>query len=61
MIRVIREITEYDRDTHNVIGRVTETYTGECAREWLREHLEVYDSRAYYDDNNNELNYSLNI
>lgn len=61
MIRVIREITEYDQDTHDIIGRVTEIYTGECARKWLREHPEVYDSRTYYDDNDNELNYSLYI
>lgn len=41
--------TEYDEDTLEVLSVAHETYTGECARKWLKEHPEVYG-----DCNNNK-------
>ena len=51
MIKVTIDITEYDEDTLEVLSVAHETYTGECARKWLKEHPEVYD-----DCNNNKSN-----
>lgn len=43
MIKVTVDRTEYNEDTFEVLSVAHETYTGECARKWLKEHPEVYD------------------
>lgn len=51
MIKVTIDTTEYDEGTLEIVSVVHETYTGELARKWLKEHPEVYG-----DCNNNKSN-----
>ena len=58
MIKVTVDRTEYDEDTLEVLSVAHETYTGECARKWLKEHPEAYDDNNMYEDYNNK-SYSI--
>ena len=50
----------FDEKTGKVIDeKMTERYTGEYARRYLRMHPEVYDNDPIYDDINYETFYNI--
>ena len=58
MIKVTVDRTEYDEYTLEVLSVAHETYTGECARKWLKEHPEAYGDNNMYEDYNDK-SYSI--